>query len=128
MAKRGSQKQASLDQETFVARNLDGGKVTRNTGAGDIEKGDVVLHDVRILLECKLTGALDKPAKSISIKLADLEKIEDEAQTIGYSPGVAIRIINPDSPIADRSGHVDYVLVPLSDFGHYLEHGGNYDG
>lgn len=64
----------------------------------------------RDLIECKHTGTYDKPAKSISVKLADLEKIADEAWSEARMPVLALSLYAPDSILADRNGFVDLTL------------------
>jgi hypothetical protein len=62
------------------------------------------------LIECKHTGTYDKPAKSISVKLADLEKIADEAWSEGRIPAMALSIYAPSSLLADNNGFVDLIV------------------
>lgn len=123
LASRGSQKELSVQQEKHIAATLQGRR-TINTGAGDKEKADILLDDCSVLVECKYTGDVIEPAKSISVKLEDLEKVWDQAAQIGFSPALAIRITNPDSRLSDDRGHVDWVAVPARDFDWYLTHGG----
>lgn len=119
MAISGTTKQWSIDHETFVARTLDGSRIP-NSGATDTRKGDVIVLDCELLAECKFTGSPIQGAKSISLKLADMEKIVDEAHELGYAPAIALRIIAPGSPIADLKGMVDWVAIPINDFAWYL--------
>lgn len=117
------QKQWSIDHENHVAMML-GGQRTKNSGATDSQKGDVdrvSIPDLDLLVECKFTGAIGLPAKSISVKLDDLEKITDEAYMDGCQPMLAIRITNEDSPIANARGHVDWVAIPIGDMEYLLE-------
>lgn len=122
MARSTFQKQWSIDQENYVAMTL-GGQRTKNSGATDSQKGDVAsvsIPDLDVLVECKYTGDVTKPAKSISIKLEDLEKITNEAWMDGCQPMLAFRITNPDSPIASSHGHVDWAAVPMGDMEYLL--------
>lgn len=63
-----------------------------------------------LLIECKHTGTFDKPAKSISIKLADVEKIADEAWSEGKTPVLALGIYAPDSVLSDADGTVNLIV------------------
>lgn len=58
---------------------------------------------------------MDKPAKSYSLKLSELEKIADEAWAEGLDPAIAIRIYNPDSVLADKDGNVDLIVRRVQD-------------
>ena len=123
MASRGTTKALSVDHENYVARTL-GGERTINSGATDRRKGDVDrvrIPYLDVMLECKLTGDVVKVAKSISVKLDDLEKLSDEADITGECPMIALRIINPDSPIADDKGNVDWVALPIGDLAYLLD-------
>lgn len=112
MAKRGTTKAASLDQENYIAE-LYKGKRSVSSGAADHDQGDV--RDSVHLIECKMTGNVLKPAKSISVRLSDLEKIVDEAYSEGRTPALALRIYNPSSTLADTNGHVDMILRLVRD-------------
>ena len=112
MARRGTVKKLSVDQEEFVARKY-GGKRSASSGAAVHDRGDV--RTSTHLIECKHTGTFDKPAKSISLKLDDLEKIADEAWSEGKSYAVALRIYAPASVLADRGGFIDLMVRPLSE-------------
>lgn len=123
MARSTFQKQWAIDHENYVASQL-GGRRTKNSGATDSQKGDVdrvSIPDLDVLVECKYTGEVTKPAKSISVKLDVLEKITDEAQMDGCQPMLALRITNPDSPIASARGHVDWVALPIGDLEYLLD-------
>ena len=107
MAARGSTKWLSQRQEERVARKH-GGKKSPSSGGAISDQGDV--RTVKELIECKHTGTFDKPAKSISIKLSDLEKIADEAWSEGREPVMALAIYAPDSVLADANGEVNLVV------------------
>lgn len=66
------------------------------------------------LIECKHAGTYDKPAKSISIKLSDLEKIANEAWSESKQPMIGLSIYAPDSILSNHGGFVD-LTVRLSD-------------
>lgn len=102
-AKRGSLQRMSQDQEEFLARSYDGQRV-KGSGSSHRQKGDVITETQ--LIEAKFKGTPDKPAKSISIKLEDFEKICDEAWAEGLSPMMGLMIVNPKSPLANASGNI----------------------
>jgi hypothetical protein len=112
MAKNGTVKKASLDQENFIAAKYSG-KRSKSSGAAMHDAGDVRTGDH--LIECKTTGDILKPAKSISLKLSDLEKICDEAWAEGRTPALALRIYNPSSRLADVHGNVDVIARLVCD-------------
>ena len=107
IAKPGSTKWLSRRQEERIAK-IYGGVVSPSSGASAADPGDVRTDDQ--LFECKHTGTFDKPAKSISIKLSDLEKIADEAWAEGRDPVMALCIYNPDSVLSDHEGNVDVIV------------------
>lgn len=117
MAKRGSKKYRSVEQENHIAKKI-GGVRSRSSGASDKDNGDV--KSKIYLVECKTTGEYDKPAKSISIKLSDIEKIVDGAHIEDRIPAIALRIYNPHSPLADADGNIDLMANLLKDW-LYLE-------
>jgi hypothetical protein len=104
MAKRGSTKWLSVRQEDHIAYKYQG-KRSPSSGGSVTDQGD----------ECKHTGTFDKPAKSISIKLADLDKIADEAWSENREPVMALRIYNPSSILADEDGNVDLIVRLIGD-------------
>lgn len=65
---------ASHTQESRVAKKL-GARVNSNSGAGLFEKGDLMLEDIGMMIECKTCMT---PKKSFSIKKEWLEKNEAE--------------------------------------------------
>lgn len=107
MAKQGTVKWFSLRQEERIAKLLEG-KRSRSSGAAVHDQGDV--RTTTKLIECKHTGTFTKPAKSISVKLSDLEKIADEAWSEGKTPVLALAIYAPDSVLSDADGTVNLVL------------------
>lgn len=112
MAKRGSTKWLSVRQEEAIAYRYQG-TLSVSSGGAVTDQGDV--RTKYQLIECKTTGTFDKPAKSISLKLADLEKIADEAWSESREPVMALRIYAPDSLLADNDGNVDLIVRLLSD-------------
>lgn len=107
MARKGSSKWFSEQQENYIAR-LFGGVRSPSSGGADTDRGDVRLQST--LIECKHTGSFLKPAKSISVKLSDLEKLADEAWSEGKDFALALRLYAPDSVLSDSSGMVDLVV------------------
>lgn len=114
MAKPGSTKWLSIRQEEKVAKHY-GGKRSPSSGAAIVDQGDVRTSDR--LIECKHVGTFDKPAKSVSIKLADLEKIADEAWSEGKQPGMVLSLYAPDSVLADKDGEVNIAVRLMVDDG-----------
>lgn len=68
-----------------------------------------------MLIECKQTGQMDKPAKSYSLKVSDLEKAWDEATSEGLDMAIAVRIYAPDSPLANHKGNIDLIVRRVMD-------------
>ncbi len=112
MAPRGTVKRSSVEHEEFIA-HLYFGKRSPSSGAAVGDQGDVRTPDD--LVECKMTGEFQRPARSISVKLDDIEKIADEAWSEGREWALALRIYCPDSPVADKAGFVDMMVRPLRD-------------
>jgi hypothetical protein len=112
MAKAGTSKQRSLDQENFISK-LFRGRRTLASGASAHDPGDVVTEDE--LFECKQKGGAEKHATSMSVNLKIIEKTADEAWSIGKVPVLALRMYAPTSVLADRDGHVDLVVRLATD-------------
>lgn len=116
MARRGTSKDRSIRQETFIAERFKGVR-SPSSGAAVSDQGDVRTHNGIYLIECKVRGQYDKPAKSISISMEDLEKITQEAWSEGREPLLALRVIvDPSHPLADKDGHVDLVVCDIDHF------------
>lgn len=109
MAKPGSTKWFSEQHENHVAK-VYGGVRSPSSGAAVTDDGDV--RTPYELFECKHRGTYDKPARSISVKLDDLEKIADEAWSHSLDPAMSLSIYCPDSILADADGHV-YISARL---------------
>ena len=62
MTNKEATRYASATQEKRVANKL-GGKVSSNSGAGLFNKGDIVVEDASLLIECKTCM---EPKKSFS--------------------------------------------------------------
>ena len=111
-APKESSKGRSVVHETWIARRY-GGSRSPSSGASAKDAGDV--RTPTQLIECKQRGEMDKPRKSYSLKLGDVEKIVDEAYQEGLIPSLAIRIYNPDSVLADKDGNVDLIVRRVVD-------------
>lgn len=105
MARRGSTKWFSERQEERVAK-VYGGERSPSSGAAVTDAGDVRMRENNNLCECKHAGTFEKPAKSISLRLKDLEKIADEAWAEGMEPMMVLTMYAPDSILADKDGEV----------------------
>jgi hypothetical protein len=114
MAKRGTTKAYSIEQENFVASRY-GGTRSPSSGAADNDNGDVRVRADSTLLECKYTGSPSHPLKRKPTILSQFEKIHDEAAHEGRHPALALRFYSPDSPLADYKGWVDLVVRHLGD-------------
>jgi len=120
VAKPGTTKWFSQLQERRVARRR-GGRVSPSSGGHITDQGDVRVtryphadlpasEDKGDLIECKHTGTFKKPARSISVKLDDLEKIADEAWSENRRWLLELSIYAPGSVLADQDGFVDLTV------------------
>jgi hypothetical protein len=83
-------------QEKEIAKRI-GGRVTRGSGCGN-EKGDVRVKGV-VRLEAKTTMA-----KSFSVTLEMIGKIEDAAVCSGELPVLVVEFLNPEGkPVASAT-------------------------
>lgn len=113
MAKRGTSKRKSVEQEEWIAR-LYSGTRSPSSGAADTDQGDV--RTTRSLIECKVTGEPGKePRPQLPRFVRWLEKVAEEAWSEGRSPAVALRYFDPDSKLATPDGWVDVVIRPAAD-------------
>jgi hypothetical protein len=114
MAKRGTVKRKSVEQEDFIAAHYQGRR-SASSGAADTDSGDVVTETT--LFECKVTGNPEEPVKKpLGAKLtADLEKVTEEAWQRGKAPALAIRWYDPNSILSDQSGWIDVVVRRVVD-------------
>jgi hypothetical protein len=113
MAKRGTTKRYSTDQEKFVAQKYDG-TVSPSSGAASNDSGDVRAYND--LIECKMTGTPGKvctkhetgdcPICTRTPLIRTFEKIAEEAYLESKSPVIALRFWCPDSPLS-RNGWLD---------------------
>jgi hypothetical protein len=111
MAKRGTVKHKSVEQENFVAAHY-GGRRSASSGAADTDSGDVVTETA--LVECKVMGNPEEPIKRPGFA-KDFEKITEEAWQRGKVPKLAIRWYDPNSLLSDRDGWCDVVVYRLAD-------------
>jgi hypothetical protein len=105
-------KRSSIEHEQHIA-HLYFGVRSPSSGAAPNDQGDVRTPDD--LIECKMTGGWPKFARSITIKLDDVEKIADEAWSEGRQWALALRVYCPQSPVADKAGFVDMIVRPIED-------------
>jgi hypothetical protein len=112
MAKRGTSKRKSQDQENYIA-TIYHGRVSPSSGASVHDPGDV--RTPFSLIECKCTGG---PGESNELSRPSLNKILDwmdkaarEAWECGKDPALAVRIYAPSHPLADMvSGWIDLTV------------------
>lgn len=111
MAKRGTVKRKSVDQENYIAGVYHGDR-SPSSGAAVTDQGDVRTDEY--LIECKVMGNPEEPIKRPGFA-RDLEKIAEEAWTEGRNPMLAIRWYDPDSILADRHGWCDVIVKRVVD-------------
>jgi hypothetical protein len=114
MAKRGSVKALSVEHENFIAY-LFGGRRSRSSGAAPGDPGDVRADPW--LAECKMTGNPSEIGKRPGVA-SQFEKIAKEAAQKGLDPMLALRWYDPDSPLANRDGWCDLVVMKATDAAH----------
>lgn len=113
MAKRGSNKDRSIEQENWVAKKY-GGRRSPSSGAADTDQGDVRLIDEGTLIECKTSGGPGQSRKGGKL-LSDFEKVADEAFSEAREPALCLRFWRPDSVLSDRDGYVNLTVRLLED-------------
>lgn len=111
MAKRGTSKRKSVDQENWIASRYNGVR-SASSGAALVDQGDV--RTSLELIECKCMGNPEKPIKRPGFA-KDMEKITEEAWSEGRAPALAIRWYEPDSILADRDGWCDVIVRRVAD-------------
>jgi len=104
MARKGTTKAYSIEQEDYVASQYNG-KRSPSSGGADNDSGDV--RAPRDLIECKVKGSPNHPLKNCPTILQQFDKIAVEAHLEGRSPVLALRFYWPDSPLANHKGWVD---------------------
>ncbi len=108
MAKRGTSKRRSVDQEEYVARKY-GGKRSASSGAAAHDYGDVRTDTE--LIECKVTGGSKAPRF-----VQELEKIAREAWAEGREPVLVLRFEGCEgSVLADMDGNIDLAVRRMCD-------------
>lgn len=115
MAKKGTVKARSVQQEDHVAALYDGVR-SRSSGGADNDQGDVRTSDS--LIECKYTGGPEHDRKKIaegkplkrSTLLKHMEKVALEAWQEGREPVIALREYAPESKLAGSDGWVDLTV------------------
>jgi len=111
MAKRGTVKRKSVEQENFIAAQYNGRR-SASSGAADTDQGDV--RTFEHLIECKCMGNPEEPIKRPAFA-KDFEKVTQEAWSEGRIPMLAIRWYDPESILADRTGWVDVIVKRVVD-------------
>lgn len=112
VAKRGTVKRRSVEQEDFVASVYPEGRRSPSSGAHD----EIDVFTVQSGIECKFEGGPGgKEVYSYRVKLSDLEKVVDAAGKTGRDGALAVRLYAPESPLAGAEGNVDLVVRVLSD-------------
>lgn len=107
MARRGSTKALSVQQEDFIARLFRGVR-SKSSGAAANDKGDVRCS--KLLIECKMSkGTAAKPKKPPAW-IKDFEKITYEAYAEGREPVLAFRFYDPESILSDPDGFIDLTV------------------
>lgn len=114
MAKRGSKKATSIEQEDFVANAYEGVR-SPTSGASITDGGDVRAKEDGTLFECKYVGSPAYPPARKSTLLVQMEKIAMEAAEEGLSPALALRFWCPDSPLSNWQGWVDLTVRTMGD-------------
>lgn len=122
MAKKGSSKARSVRHEEFIAEAYQGQR-SPSSGAAETDEGDVrTKHE---LFECKLSGGPKVCMTHNRIDCSDcartpvlvqqMEKVADEAWSVGRTPALALRYYAPESVLSDREGYVDLTVRLVSD-------------
>lgn len=111
MAKRGTVKRKSVEQEDFIAAQYHGRR-SASSGAAVTDPGDV--RTETSLIECKVMGNPEESIKRPGFA-RDMEKITEEAWSENRIPRLAIRWYDPESILADRNGWCDVVVKRVVD-------------
>lgn len=115
MAKRGTAKRLSVEQENWIAK-IYRGRRSKSSGASPTDLGDVRIEDSSTLFECKGKWGELVDAKPVrSTLVSQFEKICDEAIQGAKEPAMALRFYMPNSPIANRDGFVDLTVRLTAD-------------
>lgn len=106
-----TKKELSRKHEDYIAR-VYGGVRSRSSGAAHSDKADVRTYNE--MIECKMTGEPGGNPKRTSL-LTVMEKAADEAWAENKLPVVCLRLWNPDSPLSDPEGWVDFTVRLTND-------------
>lgn len=110
MAKRGTNKARSLDQENHLAKLFDG-KRSPSSGAASNDAGDIRCE--KIMIEAKVTGTPAKVKRPAWLK--QFEKVAEEAWQEGREPVMAFRFFDPESILSDSDGIIDLTVRICAD-------------
>jgi hypothetical protein len=114
MARRGTSKRKSRDQEDFVAGCYDG-VVSPSSGAADTDQGDV--RSPVSLIECKAMGEEGKEDRpSLNQILTWLSEITYQAWEEGRDPVLCLRIWAENHPLS-RHGVLDLAITHVTPAG-----------
>jgi hypothetical protein len=106
MAKRGTKKWFSVNQEDYIAR-LFSGRRSASSGAAVTDAGDV--RCPVLLIECKtVVPNPTKPKRPGWLK--QFEKVAEEAWAEGREPMMAFRFYDSDSILSDSDGIIDLTV------------------
>jgi hypothetical protein len=112
MARQGTAKFYSVQQEDYMAKLFDG-KRSASSGAAEHDAGDVRCE--YLLIECKVK--MPKPTAVSQPKpqfIRQLETVAKEAYETGKDPALALRFFDSSSPLAGPDGWIDVVVVPAN--------------
>ncbi len=112
MARSGSNKRRSVDQEEHIA-NVYGGKRSPSSGAAVTDSGDVVTPDC--LYECKTSGAAGENPIPEPKFIKELGKVVEEARERGRTGALCLRYYLPDSYLANKKGLVEVTVRLTND-------------
>jgi hypothetical protein len=114
MARRGSAKAVSIQQEDYIAA-LFGGERSKSSGAAEHDAGDVRCK--HLLIECKVRMPDHKAilTRPMPVFVRQLEKVFEEATESGKDPMLSLRYYFPTSPLANADGWVDVIVMRASD-------------
>lgn len=113
MAKRGSNKFESVEQENWLAR-LFNGKRSPSSGAAEHDAGDVKTDTLLIEAKVRMPERI-AVTKPLPVYVRQLGKVAEEAAETDRTPMLAQRFYFPNEPRANRDGWVDVVVMYASD-------------
>ncbi len=106
-----TKKELSRLHEEYIAQ-VYGGTRSRSSGAAHSDKGDVRTSEE--MIECKMSGYPGGTTRRTTI-LNIMEKAADEAWSESRQPVMCLRLYNPDSPLSNTDGWVDFTIRLTSD-------------